>query len=100
MARFSRGVAIIATPVFRTVLFVTLFAPRGWLFAQPIVEPRPTETLLAGQGVATPLPPGMWHESPIIGRAAEEFERRVAPVARPRNGFFVEFGNAITGAGF
>jgi len=42
----------------------------------------------------------MWRESHIITRAAEEFERRLGPTAHPEDGFYIEFGNSITGAGF
>jgi hypothetical protein len=46
------------------------------------------------------LPPGIWRQSHIITRAADEFERRMGGLGGPDDGFFIEMGNSITGAGF
>ncbi len=62
---------------------------------RPRNPPPPTE-----QVDDSHLPPGIFDEPRILTRAAEEFERRTSSTRRPGNGFYVELGNSITGAGF
>ncbi len=90
-----------ATPFVRTTAILTLWLGAGAAGAQQPTPPAgEVPSALTTPNEVPPLPPGIWQESPLVSRVAEEFERRIAPVSRPRDGFFIEFGNAITGAGF
>jgi len=82
--------------------FLLLLAPAA--FAQePADDPDPvpqTQTTIPVRTPAADGTYGIFKEPPFITKGVNYFDRRANRSREPKDGFFVEFGNMITGAGW